>query len=72
MSRMNAPKTVTDQLRDAVRLAIKNGRTLNEIAVTADISHSVAWNFMNNPSKTLTLETAHSLAKSLGIVIKIG
>jgi hypothetical protein len=66
------PKSLADKLREAIRAELAKGRTLNEIAKTADVKHSVTWRFMNDPNKTLTLETANALAKSVGIKLTLG
>jgi uncharacterized protein YerC len=65
-------KSVADQLREAVAKTLKQGRTLNEIATTAGIGQAVLWRFMKDPNKTLTVDTAAALAKSLGIKLTLG
>ena len=70
MLAMTASKTVADQLRALIEAELKTGTSLREIARRADVAPSVLVNL--SKGKTVTIETAESLAKALGKPIRLG
>lgn len=69
MPRMTIPKPLADQLREAIR---KTGRSQYELAKVADVSQAVLSKFLaENSTKTLTLETAESIARAIGYDLRL-
>jgi hypothetical protein len=68
---MNARRSITDQLRGLVQSELNKGKSLNAIALKAEVKQSVLWRFMNDASKDLNVATAERLAASLGMRLRI-
>lgn len=58
------PPSIAEQLRAAIAAS---GRSARELAKAADVSNSLVTRFMNEPGKTINVDTAESLAKALGM-----
>ncbi len=67
---MTAMKPVADQLRALIQAELNKGTSLREIARRADVAAPVVSRLMQG--KTVTMETAESLAKALGKKLRIG
>ena len=61
MPPMNAPQSVADQLRDAVK---NSGLSAREVARRADVSAMTVSRLLSG--KTCTIESAEAIAKAVG------
>ncbi len=72
LSIMASVKPAADQLREAIRKALSEGRSLNSIARAADYSVGSLHQFMSGTKVSLNVDTAARLAQALGIKITLG
>ncbi len=64
------PKSLADKLREAIRAEMAKGTSLREIARRADVTHTAIRRFADG-NGGITLESAESLAKALGVKMEI-